>query len=204
MTDRLDPLVTGSLERWRVTDETPAWEDVLARAGRVASRRLRTRRLHVAVAVAVAVGVAAPALAVVASHYLGDRAVPRTFATARVDLGGGRAATVHLRSHGSSVGRDRRGFYYLGGRADSRSRAFDWRLELSAVDRVAGAQIEIGGRTVELCRSCVQGSAGTFVLHGNTALKLLDGDAALQLGAARGAVPAASGGRLRKRSPPAG
>jgi hypothetical protein len=204
MTERLDPLVSRSLERWRVIHETPAWEDVVARAGMVARRRLGRRRLYVAVAVCVAVGVAAPALALVASHYLGSRAVPGTFATARVDLGDARAASLHLRSHGSSVGRDRRGFYYLGRPADSRSRAFDWRLELTGVERVAGAQIEIAGRTVELCRSCDEGSAGTFVLHGNTALKLLDGHATLQLGVARAAVPPAAGGRLRKRSPSAG
>jgi hypothetical protein len=103
-----------------------------------------------------------------------------------------------LRSHGSSLGRGPEGFYYLRGGTDL-SRAFDWRLRLDRAELEARITISLHGHVITLCRRCTDGAGGTFVLHGDDALRLLNGEGALAAGTARVRVGPAVGGRLQAR-----
>ncbi len=200
ISEQLDPLVERELEKWRVTDEEPEWADVVARAG-VRQKRPRfhsRKRLHVAIAVTALVGAAAPALALVADHVFKTRDLPGTMETTRVELGRGRSAILRLRSHGSPLSRDSRGFYYLPSQKVD-SRTFDWALDLDGLERVARVSIGFDGRAIALCRKCSDGSDGTFILHGGDALTLLNGQAMVEVGSVKKQLAPAAGGRLLRR-----
>jgi hypothetical protein len=211
MTEPRDPLIAQALEHWRVQGEVPAWDGVLARAGLVEqarrpglfTRRLETpRRFYAALLLAGAVVVAAPAFAIVAHRLLSESPVPGTTTTTHVELGSGRSAELRLRSGGSPLGRDSVGFRFLRAGMDQ-ARFFRWTLDLHGLVHVAGARIDLPGRTIRLCRRCSAGG-GLFVLRDGDALALLNGRATLTVGEARRPVAPAAGGRLlraRKPSP---
>jgi len=197
MAETRDPLIAHALERWRIQDEAPAWQKVLARAGHGA--RARPRKIAAAVLVAGAIAVAAPAFALVARHFLSRHAVPGTTTTVHVELGPGRSAELHLRSRGSPLGRDASGFYFP--HTETRNaRSFRWSLDLRGLDRVAGAHIALQDRVIRLCSPCSDGG-GRFVLRDEDALELLNGRGTLTVGAIRHRVAPSAGGRLpRSRS----
>jgi hypothetical protein len=196
-TERLDP-VAGELEKWRVVGEEPDWADVLAR---VSARQTRTsggrKSVHVAVAVILLAALAAPAFAFVADHLIGGRGVPGTIARVRVELRPGRSAIVQLRSHGNAVGRGPHGFYYLGNGSGA-SRTFVWRLHLDGAEGVTRTTITLDGRVIALCHGCKDGAGGTFVLHGDDAIRLLNGHGALDVDTAHVPIAPAAGGRLQE------
>jgi hypothetical protein len=195
MTEARDPLIAQALERWRIRDEEPAWQEVVARAG-VAERARRPlpRRISAAVLVAGAIAVAAPAFALVARHFLSEHPVPGTTTTVHVELGAGRSAELHLRSRGSPLGRDAAGFRFLRTGAEH-ARFFRWTLELRGLDRVDGAEITLPDRVIRLCSPCRNGGGG-FVLLDGDALELLNGRAMLTMGEARQQIAPSAGGRL--------
>ena len=196
MTEARDPLIAQALERWRIRDEAPAWDEVLDRAG-LAERPRRLgapRRLYIAALLAGAVAVTAPAFALVARHFLRAHPVPGTTTTIHVELGSGRSAELHLRSRGSPLGRGAAGFHFL--RPGTRNvRFFRWTLVLRGLDRVAGAEIGLEGPVVRLCSPCTDGGGG-FALRDEDALELLNGRAMLTVGEARQRVTPSAGGRL--------
>jgi hypothetical protein len=192
MAEARDPLIAHALEPWRIQDEAPAWQDVLARAGLAA--RGRPRRIAAAVLVAGAVAVAAPAFALVARHFLSGHPVPGTTTTVHIELGSGGSAELHLRSRGSPLGRDATGFHFLR-TGTGNARSFPWTLELRGLHRVAGARIALPDRSIRLCSPCTDGG-GEFVLRDGVALALLNGRATLAVGEARQRVAPSAGGRL--------
>jgi hypothetical protein len=192
MTETRDPLIVQALEPWRIRDEAPAWQEVLAQAG--LPERARPRRIAVAVLVAGAVAVAAPAFALVARHFLSGHPVPGTTTTVHIELGSGRSAELHLRSRGSPLWRDATGFHFLG-TGTGNARFFRWTLELRGVDGVTRAQIALTDLSIRLCSPCKEGGGG-FVLQAGDALELLNGRATLAVGAARQRVAPSAGGRL--------
>jgi hypothetical protein len=197
MAEARDPLIAHALEPWRIQDEAPAWQDVLARAGLAA--RAQPRRIAAAVLVA-AVAVAAPAFALVARHFLSGHPVPGTTTTVHIELGSGRSAELHLRSRGSPLRRDAAGFRFLR-TGTGNARFFRWTLELRGLDRVTRAQIALTDRSIRLCSPCKEGG-GEFVLRAEDALELLNGRATLAVGKARQRVAPSAGGRLpSSRSP---
>ena len=197
----LDQLVAQVLEPWRVQGETPAWAEVLARAGLAETTRRRpgSKRLYAALLAAGVVAIAAPAFAIVARHLLSGRPVPGTTTTTHVELGSGRSAALRLRSSGSPLARDSAGFRFLRTGSDQ-ARSFHWTLELHGLDNVGGARITLPGRTIRLCKPCGNG-AGLFVLRDGDALRLLNGQATLTVGQARHRVAPAAGGRLTRARP---
>ena len=192
MAEARDPLIAHALEPWRIRDEAPAWQDVLARAGLAA--RTQPRRIAVAVPVAGAVAVAAPAFALVARHFLSGHPVPGTTTTVHVELGSGRSADLHLRSRGSPLGRDATGFRFVR-TGTGNARFFRWTLELRGLDRVARAQIALTDRSIRLCSPCKEGGS-EFVLRDGDALALLNGHARFTVGDTRQRVAPSAGGRL--------
>jgi hypothetical protein len=192
MAEARDPLIAHALEPWRIRDEAPAWQDVLARAGLAA--RTQPRRIAVAVLVAGAVAVAAPAFALVARHFLSGHPVPGTTTTVHVELGSGRSADLHLRSRGSPLGRDATGFHFVR-TGTGNARFFRWTLELRGLDRVARAQIALTDRSIRLCSPCKEGGS-EFVLRDGDALALLNGHARFTVGDTRQRVAPSAGGRL--------
>jgi hypothetical protein len=197
MIEKRDPLIAQALEPWRVRDEAPAWQEVLAGADLGARRR--PGRIAAAVLVAGAIGVAAPAFALVARHFLSGHPVPGTTTTVHIELGSGRSAELHLRSRGSPLRRDARGFHFLR-TATGNARFFRWTLELRGLDRVSRARIALTDRSIPLCSPCTEGE-GDFVLQARYALELLNGRATLAVGDARQRVAPSAGGRLpRSRS----
>lgn len=192
MTETRDPLIAQALEPWRVRDDAPDWQEVLARAGLAA--RPRPRRIAAAVFVAGAIAVAAPAFALVARHFLSRHAVPGTTTTVHVEVGPRQSAELHLRSGGSPLGRDASGFHFV--HTDTtNARFFRWTLELRGLNRVAGAQIALQDRVIRLCSPCSDGR-GRFVLRDGDALELLNGGATLTVGDTRQRVGPSAGGRL--------
>jgi hypothetical protein len=196
MTETRDPLIAQALERWRIRDEAPGWQEVLARAGfaETARRHRPARRVYVAALLAVAVAVAAPAFALVARHFLSAHPVPGTTTTVRLEIGSGGSAELHLRSRGSPLGRDAAGYRFLRTNTNN-TRFFRWTLELGGLERVAGAEITLQDRMIRLCSPCEDGG-GRFVLRDGDALALLNGRATLMVGEARQRMVPSAGGRL--------
>lgn len=203
MTEPHDLLIGQVLERWRIQGESPAWEDVLARAGLAeqARRPRETPRRFYAVALLTGVvAVAAPAFAIVAHRLLSGRPVPGTTTTTHVELGSGHSAELRLRSRGSPLGRDSAGFRFLR-TAPGQARFFHWTLELNGLRQVTSARIDLPGRVIRLCRPCRSGGS-LFVLRDHDALGLLNGRATLTVGKARHRVAPAAGGRLLRAGRP--
>jgi hypothetical protein len=196
-----DQFVAQVLERWRVQDEAPAWDEVLARAGLAEPTRRRpgSKRLYASLLAAGVVAIAAPAFAIVARHLLTARPVPGTTTTTHVELGPGRSAELRLRSSGSPLARGSAGFRFLRA-GPGQARTFRWTLELHGLDQVGGARITLHGQAIRLCKQCSNGG-GLFVLRDREALGLLNGQATLTVGQARHRVALAAGGRLTRARP---
>ena len=162
----LDQLVAQVLEPWRVQGETPAWAEVLARAGLAETTR-RRRRFQAPLRGPPRGGRGRHRRARVCDR--GASPVERAPGSGDDDHDPCRArlgwsAALRLRSSGSPLARDSAGFRFLRTGSDQARPPSTGRSELDGLDNVGGALIILPGRTIRLWKPRGNG-AGLFVLR---------------------------------------